>query len=200
MEVLVIATANVMHTITPALNDRMEVLRLHGSTEQEKVEIAKQFLVKKQMLAAGLSEKNIKFTDDAITGLIRSYTREAGVRNLEREIGNVCRKVARKVVKEGENYTITVTGANVPDFLGVIKFRDTLAHEKSEVGLVTGLAWTEVGGSILSSEASVVDGKRKLTLTGKVRDVIQEDAQAAVAYGVARGPRPARPRALSRHL
>jgi len=167
----------------------MEVLRLHGYTEQEKVEIAKQFLVKKQMLAAGLSEKNIKFTDEAITGLIRSYTREAGVRNLEREIGNVCRKVARKVVKEGENYNITITGENVNDFLGVIKFRDTLAHEKSEVGLVTGLAWTEVGGSILSTEASVVDGKGKLTLTGKLGDVMQESAQAAMSYVRSRAQR-----------
>ena len=181
-QVFFVATANVMHTIPAALQDRMEVLRLHGYTEQEKVEIAKQFLVKKQMLAAGLSEKNIKFTDEAITGLIRSYTREAGVRNLEREIGNVCRKVARKVVKEGENYNITITGENVNDFLGVIKFRDTLAHEKSEVGLVTGLAWTEVGGSILSTEASVVDGKGKLTLTGKLGDVMQESAQAAMSY------------------
>src|SRR5580700_1164153 len=154
-QVFFIATANVMHTIPPALQDRMEVLRLHGYTEQEKVEIAKQFLVKKQMLQAGLSEKNVKFSDDAITTLIRAYTREAGVRNLEREIGNVCRKVARKVVKEGENYNIAVTGENVTDFLGVIKFRDTLAHEKSEVGLVTGLAWTEVGGSILSTEAKI---------------------------------------------
>ena len=181
-QVFFVATANVMHTIPPALQDRMEVLRLHGYTEQEKVEIAKQFLVKKQTLAAGLSDKNIKFTDEAITGLIRSYTREAGVRNLEREIGNVCRKVARKVVKEGENFNITITGANVPEFLGVIKFRDTLAHEKSEVGLVTGLAWTEVGGSILSTEATVVDGKGKLTLTGKLGDVMQESAQAAMSY------------------
>ena len=181
-QVFFVATANVMHTIPAALQDRMEVLRLHGYTEQEKVEIAKQFLVKKQMLAAGLSEKNIKFTDEAITGLIRSYTREAGVRNLEREIGNVCRKVARKVVKEGENYNITITGENVNDFLGVIKFRDTLAHEKSEVGLVTGLAWTEVGGATLSTEASVVDGKGKLTLTGKLGDVMQESAQAAMSY------------------
>jgi ATP-dependent Lon protease len=181
-QVFFVATANVMHTIPPALQDRMEVLRLHGYTEQEKVEIAKQFLVKKQMLAAGLSEKNVKFSDDAIIGLIRSYTREAGVRNLEREIGNVCRKVARKVVKEGATYTIAVTGENVNDFLGVIKFRDTLAHEKSEVGLVTGLAWTEVGGSILSTEATVVDGKGKLTLTGKLGDVMQESAQAAMSY------------------
>jgi ATP-dependent Lon protease len=182
-QVFFVATANVMHTIPPALQDRMEVLRLHGYTEQEKVEIAKQFLVKKQMLAAGLSEKNIKFADDAITALIRSYTREAGVRNLEREIGNVCRKVARKVVKEGENYSIAITGDNVNDFLGVIKFRDTLAHEKSEIGLVTGLAWTEVGGSILSTEATVVDGKGgKPILTGKLGDVMQESAQAAITY------------------
>ena len=181
-QVFFVATANVMHTIPPALQDRMEVLRLHGYTEQEKVEIAKQFLVKKQLAQAGLSDKNVKFTDDAITGLIRSYTREAGVRNLEREIGNVCRKVARKVVKEGADYTITVTAENVGDFLGVIKFRDTLAHEKSEIGLVTGLAWTEVGGSILSTEATVVDGKGKLTLTGKLGDVMQESAQAAMSY------------------
>src|SRR4030088_408243 len=181
-QVFFVATANVMHTIPAALQDRMEVLRLHGYTEQEKVEIAKLFLVKKQMLAAGLSEKNVKFTNDALTSLTRSYTREAGVRNLEREIGNICRKVARKVVKEGENYTVAVTGANVNDFLGVIKYRDTLAHEKSEVGLVTGLAWTEVGGSILSTEATVVDGKGKLTLTGKLGDVMQESAQAAMSY------------------
>jgi ATP-dependent Lon protease len=181
-QVFFIATANVLHTIPPALQDRMEVLRLHGYTEAEKVEIAKQFLVKKQMEAAGLNPKNIKFTDEAITTLIRSYTREAGVRNLEREIGNVCRKIARKVVKEGENYSVTITAENANDFLGVIKFRDTLAHEKSEIGLVTGLAWTEVGGSILSTEATVVDGKGKLTLTGKLGDVMQESAHAAMSY------------------
>jgi ATP-dependent Lon protease len=171
-----------MHTIPPALQDRMEVLRLHGYTEQEKIEIAKQFLVKKQLLAAGLNDKNLKFTDDGITTIIRGYTREAGVRNLEREIGNVCRKVARKVVKEGENYSTGLTAENAAEFLGVIKFRDTLAHEKSEVGLVTGLAWTEVGGSILSTEATVVDGKGKLTLTGKLGDVMQESAHAAMSY------------------
>ncbi len=182
-QVFFIATANVMHTIPPALQDRMEVLRLHGYTEQEKVEIAKQFLVKKQMAQAGLSEKNVKFSEEAITTLIRSYTREAGVRNLEREIGNVCRKVARKVVKEGDGYSISITAENANDFLGVIKFRDTLAHEKSEVGLVTGLAWTEVGGSILSTEVSVVEGKgAKPILTGKLGDVMQESAQAAVTY------------------
>jgi ATP-dependent Lon protease len=181
-QVFFVATANVLHTIPPALQDRMEVLRLHGYTEPEKVEIAKQFLVKKQMDQAGLNKKNVEITDDAIVSLIRNYTREAGVRNLEREIGNVCRKIARKVVKEGEGYNVTVTPENLPDFLGVIKFRDTLAHEKSEVGLVTGLAWTEVGGSILSTEASVVDGKGKLTLTGKLGDVMQESAHAAMSY------------------
>jgi ATP-dependent Lon protease len=181
-QVFFITTANVLHTIPPALQDRMEVLRLHGYTEQEKTEIAKQFLVKKQMEAAGLSEKNVKFSDEAILTLIRSYTREAGVRNLEREIGNICRKVARKVVKEGGGYNVTITSENAGEFLGVIKFRDTLAHERNEVGLVTGLAWTEVGGSILSTEATVVDGKGKLTLTGKLGDVMQESAQAAMSY------------------
>ena len=199
-QVFFVATANVMHTIPAALQDRMEVLRLHGYTEQEKVEIAKQFLVKKQILAAGLSDKNIQFKDEAITSLIRSYTREAGVRNLEREIGNVCRKVARKVVKEGENYAIIITGENVNDFLGVIKFRDTLAHEKSEVGLVTGLAWTEVGGSILSTEATVVDGKGKLTLTGKLGDVMQESAQAAMSYVRSRALRLGLPRDFYRNM
>src|SRR6476661_4265935 len=181
-QVLFVATANVMHTIPAALQDRMEVLRLQGYTENEKLEIARQYLVKKQREQTGLSEKNITFQDDAILEIIRKYTREAGVRNLEREIGNVCRKVARKVVKEGETFNAAITQENVNDFLGVIKFRDTLAHEKSEVGLVTGLAWTEVGGSILSTEATVVDGKGKLTLTGKLGDVMQESAQAAMSY------------------
>jgi ATP-dependent Lon protease len=199
-QVFFIATANVMHTIPPALQDRMEVLRLHGYTEQEKIEIAKQFLVKKQLLAAGLSDKNLKFTDDGITMIIRGYTREAGVRNLEREIGNVCRKVARKVVKEGENYNTSLTAENAAEFLGVIKFRDTLAHEKSEVGLVTGLAWTEVGGSILSTEVTVVDGKGKLTLTGKLGDVMQESGQAAMSYLRSRWHRLGIPRDFYRNV
>ena len=188
-QVFFIATANVMHTIPPALQDRMEVLRLHGYTELEKIEIAKQFLVRKQREATGLTEKNIAFTDDAITGIIRGYTREAGVRNLEREIGNICRKVARKVVKEGEQYSATITDQNLNDFLGVIKFRDITANEKSEVGLVTGLAWTEVGGSILATEVTIVDGKGKLTLTGKLGDVMQESAQAALSYVRSRAAR-----------
>jgi ATP-dependent Lon protease len=182
-QVFFVATANVLHTIPPALQDRMEVLRLHGYTEPEKVEIAKQFLIKKQLEQAGLKDKNVKFSDDAITTLIRNYTREAGVRNLEREIGNICRKVARKVVKEGAGYSVTITPDNLNDFLGVLKFRDSMVHEKSEIGLVTGLAWTEVGGSILSTEATVVDGKGgKPILTGKLGDVMQESAQAAITY------------------
>src|SRR5256885_13554070 len=181
-QVFFITTANVIHTIPAALQDRMEVLRLHGYTELEKVEIAKQFLVKKQMLQAGLTDKKLEIFDGALTHIIRSYTREAGVRNLEREIGKVGRKVARKVVKEGENFSAVIKSENVNDFLGVIKFRGTLAHEKSEIGLVTGLAWTEVGGSILSTEATEVAGKGKLILTGNLGAVMQDAAQAAMSY------------------
>src|SRR5256885_1955363 len=142
-QVFFVATANVLHTIPAALQDRMEVLRLHGYTELEKIEIAKQFLVRKQRQATGLSESNLVFADDAITEIIRSYTREAGVRNLEREIGNVCRKVARKVVKQGLEYAVTVTGENISDFLGVAKFRDTLARsEERRVGKECRSRWS----------------------------------------------------------
>ncbi|HVZ59995.1 MAG TPA: endopeptidase La, partial [Terriglobales bacterium] len=199
-QVFFIATANVMHTIPGPLQDRMEVLRLHGYTEVEKVEIAKQFLVRKQRQQAGLADKNCIFTEDGITSVIRNYTREAGVRNLEREIGNVCRKVARKVVKHGEDYTVTVTAENIGDFLGVTKFRESLANEKSEVGLVTGLAWTELGGSILTTEAAIVDGKGKLTLTGQLGDVMQESGQAAMSYVRSRAARLGVPRDFYRSL
>ncbi len=181
-EVLFVATANVLHTIPPPLQDRMEILRLHGYTEAEKLEIAKQYLIKKQRENTGLTDKNIVFADDAIVEMIRSYTREAGVRNLEREIGNICRKVARRVVKQGAKHKEEITAANVNEFLGVPKFRDSQVHEKSEVGLVTGLAWTEVGGSILPAEVQILDGKGKLTLTGQLGDVMQESAQAALSY------------------
>jgi ATP-dependent Lon protease len=180
-QVFFVATANVLHTIPAALQDRMEVLRLHGYTELEKVEIAKQFLVRKQREATGLTETQLTFGDDALREIIRSYTREAGVRNLEREIGNISRKVARKVVKD-PTYTVALTAEKVNEFLGVTKFRDTLANEKSEIGLVTGLAWTEVGGSILSIEVAIVDGKGKLTITGQLGDVMQESAHAAMSY------------------
>jgi ATP-dependent Lon protease len=199
-QVFFIATANVLHTIPPALQDRMEVLRLHGYTEPEKVEIAKQYLVRKQRQQAGLTEQNIVFTDDALTAIIRNYTREAGVRNLEREIGNICRKVARKVVKEGGTFTLTLTADNVGEYLGVIKFRDSEIHERSEIGIVTGLAWTEVGGSILTTEVATVDGKGKLTLTGKLGDVMQESAQAAMSYVRSRAHRLGLPRDFYRNL
>ena len=181
-QVLFVATANVMHTIPAALQDRMEVLRLQGYTEQEKLEIARQYLVKKQRTQTGLSEKNIVFTDDALLEIIRYYTREAGVRNLEREIGNVCRKLARKVVKLGIKHKEELTAVNIHEFLGVARYRDSEVHEKSEVGLVTGLAWTEAGGSILTTEVQVLDGKGKLTITGQLGDVMQESAQAALSY------------------
>jgi ATP-dependent Lon protease len=181
-QVLFVATANVLHTVPAPLQDRMEVLRLQGYTEQEKLEIAKQYLVKKQREQTGLSDKNVAFTDDAILEIIRNYTREAGVRNLEREIGNVCRKVARRVVKKGAKHKEEVTGASISEFLGVARYRDSEVHEKSEVGLVTGLAWTEVGGSILTTEVTVLDGKGKMTITGQLGDVMQESAQAALAY------------------
>ncbi len=181
-QVLFVATANVLHTVPAALQDRMEVLRLQGYTEQEKLEIARQYLVKKQREQTGMNEKNLVFKDDAITEIIRNYTREAGVRNLEREIGNVCRKVARRVVKGGKKHKEEITAANLHEFLGVAKYRDSEVHEKSEVGLVTGLAWTEVGGSILTTEVQILDGKGKLTITGQLGDVMQESAQAALSY------------------
>src|ERR1700684_2260875 len=181
-QVFFVATANVLHTIPAPLQDRMEILRLHGYTEAEKLEIAKQYLVKKQREATGLSDKKIVFEDEALTDIIRGYTREAGVRNLEREIGNVCRKVARRVVRNGAKHKEDIADTNLSEFLGVAKFRDSQLHETSEVGLVTGLAWTEVGGSILSTEVQVLDGKGKLTLTGQLDDVMQESAQAALSY------------------
>jgi ATP-dependent Lon protease len=181
-QVLFVATANVLHTIPGPLQDRMEILRLHGYTEVEKLEIAKQYLVKKQREATGLTDEQIVFEDEAIQQIIRNYTREAGVRNLEREIGNVCRKVARRVVKNGSEHKEQITGENLGEILGVAKFRDSQATEKSEIGLVTGLAWTEMGGTILQTEVQVLDGKGKMTATGQLGDVMQESAQAALTY------------------
>jgi len=181
-KVFFITTANVVHTIPQPLQDRMEILRLEGYTEPEKLEIAKRFLVKKAREAAGLSEDNLNFTDEGLTHIIRHYTREAGVRNLEREISNVSRKVARKVVKDGKGIKFVVGPEEVKEYLGVLKFRDTKAEEKNEVGLATGLAWTEVGGQILTIEAQLMQGKGKLLLTGKLGDVMQESAQAAMSY------------------
>jgi ATP-dependent Lon protease len=138
--------------------------------------------VRKQRVGTGLTEEQIVFEDDALRAIIRGYTREAGVRNLEREIGNVCRKVARKVVESGSKHRELLTGENLGEMLGVAKFRDSQVHEKSEIGLVTGLAWTEVGGTLLQTEVQVLDGKGKLTTTGQLGEVMQESAQAALSY------------------
>jgi ATP-dependent Lon protease len=199
-KVMFICTANVLHTIPQPLQDRMEVLRLPGYTEQEKHQIAQRFLVKKQLESTGLTTENLKFTDESVTHIIRHYTHEAGVRNLDREIANVCRKVARKVVGEGKDFKLEVTPANVNDYLGIIKYRDWFAEKKNEVGLTTGLAWTEVGGEVLSTEATLMQGKGRLTLTGKLGDVMQESAQAGMSYVRSRSHLFSLPKDFYRHL
>jgi ATP-dependent Lon protease len=180
--VFFIATANVLHTIPQALQDRMEVLRLPGYTEVEKVEIAKRHLIKKQIASHGLEDRNVSFTDAALHDVIRRYTREAGVRNLEREISSILRKVARKVVLEGKEFQEVITEENVGTYLGVPRFRKSRQEETSEIGLATGLAWTEVGGEILPIEVTLMPGKGTLRLTGKLGDVMQESAHAAMSY------------------
>jgi ATP-dependent Lon protease len=180
--VMFICTANVLHTIPQALRDRMEVLQLAGYTEHEKVEIARRFLVTKAVEATGLTSANLTFTDDALQAVIQRYTREAGVRNLEREISSICRKVARKVVTEGASFSEDITAERVTQYLGVPKYRPTTAEQKNEIGIATGLAWTEAGGEILVTEATLMNGKGVLTLTGKLGDVMQESAQAAMSY------------------
>jgi ATP-dependent Lon protease len=180
--VMFICTANVLHTIPQALRDRMEVLQLAGYTELEKIEIAKKFLSPKAIEGTGLTKDNITFTDEAIQTVINRYTREAGVRNLERELSSICRKVARKVVVEGASFSEEITPDKVTQYLGVPRFRNTMAEESNEIGIATGLAWTEVGGEILVTEATLMSGKGHLTLTGKLGDVMQESAQAAMSY------------------
>jgi ATP-dependent Lon protease len=180
--VMFICTANVLHTVPGALRDRMEVLQLPGYIEQEKTEIAKRFLVPKSVQGTGLTKANVTFTDDAIQTIIQRYTREAGVRNLERELLSICRKVARKVVTEGRTFVEEITPEKVTQYLGVPRFRPTEAEPSNEIGIATGLAWTEVGGEILVTEATLMPGKGHLTLTGKLGDVMQESAQAAMSY------------------
>src|SRR5258708_493280 len=181
-KVMFVCTANVLHTIPQPLQDRMEILRLPGYTEQEKLEIAKRFLVKRAREATGLTEKNLKFTDEGLLHMIRHYTHEAGVRSLEREIQNIARKMARKVVTESTTAGVEITPANANDFLGVLKYREYWLEKHNEIRLTTTLAWTEVGGSRLSTAAAMMEGKGRLTLTGKLGDVMQESAQAAMSY------------------
>ena len=199
-KVMFICTANVLHTIPQPLLDRMEVLRLSGYTDKEKLEIAKRFLVKKQLKATGLAEANLTFADEALSSIATHYTREAGVRNLEREIANVCRKVARRVVKESKKYSLALTPDNVKEFLGGIKFRDLSKEKKNEIGVAQGLAWTEMGGQLLGTEVTLMEGKGKLTLTGKLGDVMQESAQAAMSYVRSRAGLFGLPRDFYRHL
>ncbi len=181
-KVMFIATANVTHTIPPPLKDRMDVISLSGYTHLEKLAIGRQFLVPKQKAEQGLDEAKITFDDSALVELIDYYTREAGVRNLEREIGSVLRKVARMVLQHGPQFEATVDRHKVRELLGKPKFRTQQIQDKSEIGLSTGLAWTEVGGEILSTEVALSRGKGNLTLTGKLGDVMQESARAALSY------------------
>ena len=242
-QVFFIATANVLHTIPAALQDRMEVIRLSGYTEVEKLEIAKRFLVAKQMKDTGVAADSIEFTHEGLQTLVQSYTREAGVRNLEREIGNVCRKVARKVVdaqstdaeappaldnpeieeelvtapeqktkkskkqaKKEEMAPLTpiekvvVDPPKITELLGPARFRDLELEKSNNIGATTGLAWTEVGGSILTTEAAVMEGRGKMTTTGKLGDVMQESAHAAMSYVRSRAQSLGLPKDFYRHL
>ncbi len=248
-QVFFIATANVLHTIPAALQDRMEVIRLSGYTELEKLEIAKRFLVGKQMKDTGVGEDQVQFTDSGLQTLIQSYTREAGVRNLEREVGNLCRKIARKIVDaqatgdeqpaaeaaaEGVEVIeeevqaapeesaepvkkskkkakkeeaplvaiekVVIAPEKVIEMLGPPKFRELDLEKKSEVGVTTGLAWTEVGGSILTTEATAMEGRGKMMTTGKLGDVMQESAQAAMSYVRSRAQFLGLPKDFYRHL
>jgi ATP-dependent Lon protease len=199
-KVMFVCTANVLHTIPQPLQDRMEILRLAGYTEQEKLEIAKRFLVKRAREATGLTEENLSFTDDSLLHIIRHYTHESGVRNLEREIQNIARKVARKVVTEGSGVKLEITAANAGEYLGILKYREFWLEKHNEIGLTTGLAWTEVGGSVLATEATLMEGKGRLTLTGKLGDVMQESAQAAMSYVRSRSTQFGLPKDFYRNL
>jgi ATP-dependent Lon protease len=181
-KVMFIATANIADPVPPALRDRMEIIPLSGYTPNEKVAIAKQFLIPKQREANGLQPDHIEIGDDTVLAIITSHTREAGVRNLEREIGSVCRKAARRIVSKKAVPPIVVTPENLRDFLGKPRFRNQRKGEISEIGIATGLAWTEAGGDILSTETSLLRGKGALTLTGSLGEVMQESARAAVSY------------------
>lgn len=181
-EVMFIATANLLDPIPPALRDRLEVLRFAGYTEREKHAIGRRFLIPKQMRENGLEEKHLEFTDDGIDELIRQYTRESGVRNLEREAGTICRKVARSVAAEQWEKKIKVVQANLQEFLGVRKYTRDLAQEADEIGVAQGLAWTEVGGEIMPIEVSLVQGRGNTKLTGNLGNVMKESGEAAMTY------------------
>jgi ATP-dependent Lon protease len=181
-KVMFITTANTLHSIPLPLQDRMEVIRIPGYTEEEKLHIAQKYLIKKEMEAHGLTQENIDIPEQAIITVVRRYTKEAGVRNLEREIATLCRKVAKEIALKGRDKKIRITPKALEKHLGVPKYRFGLAEERDEIGLVNGLAWTEFGGELLTTEVTVMPGKGKLIVTGKLGDVMQESAQAAMSY------------------
>jgi ATP-dependent Lon protease len=181
-DILFVTTANTLPDIPPSLQDRMEIIRLPGYTEYEKYHIGKDFLIRKQIKMNGLEDKNVKFSKDAILTIIQQYTREAGVRNLEREISSICRKIAREVLKQKDTGLFKVTAKSVPKYLGPPHFRYGQIEEKDQIGMVIGLAWTQVGVELLCVETLVTPGKGELTVTGKLGDVMKESARAALSY------------------
>jgi len=181
-KVMFITTANTLDRIPRPLQDRMEIIRIAGYTELEKLSIAKKYLLEKQKEANGLSTDNLIFTDNAILGVIRHYTKEAGVRNLEREIAAICRKVAVEVVRKDRNAHIQVGSKSLHKYLGTLKFRYGKVETDVKIGVTTGLAWTELGGELLATEVTIMPGKGQLIITGKLGDVMQESAQAAMSY------------------
>jgi ATP-dependent Lon protease len=181
-KVMFITTANSLDRIPRPLQDRMEIIRIAGYTELEKLSIAKKYLLEKQREANGLTGENVAFTDNALLGVIRHYTKEAGVRNLEREIAAICRKVAVEVVRKDRNAHIQVGTKGLHKYLGPHKFRYGKAETEVKIGVTTGLAWTELGGELLATEVTVMPGKGQLIITGKLGDVMQESARAAMSY------------------
>jgi ATP-dependent Lon protease len=181
-QVMFIVTANMVEPIPRPLVDRMEVIRLPGYTEDEKLQIAKRFLLPKQMKAHGLKRDNLRIMDQAMQKIVREYTREAGVRNLEREITSICRKLVKKVVQKGKGHRERVTPKNLESYLGIPKYRRSEIDKKDEIGAAIGMAWTEFGGELLTFESTKIHGKGNFTLTGQLGEIMQESAQAAFSY------------------
>jgi len=181
-KVLFICTANVLHSIPWALQDRMEIIRLPGYTENEKVKILMNFLLPKQLEAHGLKDKKVTVTEGSILKAIRLYTREAGVRTIERELATICRKAAKEIVKNGDDIQVKITPKNLSKFLGIPKYKYGEIEDTDIIGMSTGLAWSEIGGEILNIEVSIVPGKGIFKVTGKLGEVMQESAQAAMSY------------------
>jgi ATP-dependent Lon protease len=188
-QVMFICTANSLYSIPPALQDRMEVVRLPGYLDGEKVQIAKRFLLPKQIAAAGLEADDVKASDAALLAMVNRYTREAGVRNLEREIAGLCRKVAKKKAAGQLRGRVSVTPESLGKYLGPTRFLDTPIEKKARVGVANGLAWTETGGDLLTIEVSILPGKGELQLTGKLGEVMRESGQAALSYARAHARR-----------